>query len=565
MGLTNHLRGMRRLLTIVSILIRQRMFLAPFRFLFFPSEQIEKPIRNYLSKDRLRKSRAEIAKETLEKLGPTYVKLGQFLSIRPDLVPPDFCKAFKKLQDQVAPFPFEQAQRELREELKKEYTEIFSEFDEIPMAAASVAQVHRARLRTGEEVAVKVQRPGIQEAMTSDLFIMLRFAYLMERFIPSLRKNRPVMLVQEFSRWTERELYFRQEGKNALHFAHNFKDYPRVRIPKVYREFTTRKILVMEHIRGVNIVHATDQNLDKKALAQLIADSMLKQIFVDGFFHGDPHAGNILLVNGDTIVYLDFGIVGHVCEDLQAWIFDILYGMSVCDVSRVITSFLELCNVKEDEIDYTAYRRSMNEVLSELPIYEEAGVPFSQMMERFLNTSLEFGIRIPQDFVLVSKALTTFEGTCLSIDPDINIIEHLRTFVRKHVTKGLDFDDVLKQLKAGPFEMRRVNRLVVKHGARALKFLDNPTIRISGEGGGAVAGGGDTTGLNIAYGFIIAALVLFAALLGNGSEFEQWLRSFLPLPRLPILPLVSLACATGLWLSLVFRNRRTKGTKISGR
>lgn len=181
------------------------------------------------------------------------------------------------------------------------------------------------------------------------------------------------------------------------------------------------------------------------------------------------------------------------------------------------------------------------------------------------ETFIEFGIRIPQDFVLVSKALTTFEGTCLSIDPDINIIEHLRTFVRKHVTKGLDFDDALKQLKAGPFEMRRLNRLVVKHGARALKFLENPTIRISGEGGGAVAGGGDTTGLNIAYGFIIAALILFAALLGNGSELEQWLRSFLPLPRLPILPLVSLACAAGLWLSLVFRNRRTKGTRISGR
>ncbi len=566
MGLiTTHLRGMRRLLTICVILIRQRMFLVPFRFIFSSLEQIEKPIRNYLSEEEgLRRSRAELAKETLEKLGPTYVKFGQFLSIRPDLIPPDYCRAFKKLQDRVAPFPFAQVQRELRNELKKDYTELFSEFDETPLAAASVAQVHRARLKTGEEVAVKVQRPGIQAAMTADLFIMLRFAYLIERFIPSLRKNQPVMLVQEFTRWTEKELYFRQEGKHALHFAHNFKDYPRVRIPKVYRELTTRKILVMEHIRGVNIFHAPDQGVDKKAIAELIADSMLKQIFIDGFFHGDPHAGNILLVNGDSIVYLDFGIVGYVNEDLQAWIFDILYGMSVCDVSRVIRSFMELCNVKEDMIDFAGYRREMNEVLSELPVYETAGVPFSQMMERFLNTSLAFGIRIPQDFVLVSKALTTFEGTCLSLDPDINIIEHLRSFVRKHVTAGLEFGDVLKQLKAGPFEMRRLKRLALKHGSRALKFFENPTIRIASGEGGTLGSGGDATGMNIASGFIIAALIVFAALLSNESDLERWLRTFIHLPRLPILSLISLAGAGFLLLSLALRNRGKKGDTFSG-
>jgi ubiquinone biosynthesis protein len=558
MGLTNHLRGMRRLLAVCVILLRQRMFLTPFRLLFSSTDQIESPISTFLSADDSRKSRAELAKETLEKLGPTYVKFGQFLSIRPDLVPPDFCKEFKKLQDQVAPFPFSQVIRQFRTELKKDYIGIFSEFDETPMAAASVAQVHRARLRTGEEVAVKVQRPGIQESMTSDLFIMLRFAHLIERFIPSLRKNRPVMLVQEFSRWTERELYFRQEGKHALHFAYNFKNYPGVRIPKVYREYTTKKLLVMEHVRGVNIFHAPEQGIDKKAVAQLIADSMLKQIFIDGFFHGDPHAGNILLTEGNTIVYLDFGIVGYVCEDLQTWIFDILYGMSVGDVSRVIRSFMELCNVEEDDIDFAGYRRSMHEILSELPVYEESGVPFSQMMERFLNTSLAYGIQIPQDFVLVSKALTTFEGTCLSLDPDINIVEYLRSFVRKQVTTGLDFDDMLKQLKAGPFEMRRLKRLVFKHGSRAVKFFEDPAVRITSEGSGSFANGGDATGLNIAYGFIIAALILFAALLGNESDLEQWLRSFLHLPRLPILSLLSLAGAAGLWLSLFLRNRPRK-------
>ena len=553
-----HLRGMKRLVTICFILFRQYMFLVPYRYLFAPSAKLEKAIGKYLAPKRPKVNAPEVAKETLEKLGPTYVKFGQFLSVRPDLIPPDFCAEFKKLQDRVSPFPFAQVQRELWNELKRDPAEIFSEFDETAMGAASVSQVHRARLKTGEEVAVKVQRPGIKEAMTSDLFVMLRFAYLIERFIPSLRKNHPVMLVQEFSRWTDRELYFRKEGKNALLFLQNFRDYPGVKIPKVFREYTTGRILVMEHVQGVNVLQAPEHGIDRPAAARLIADSMLKQIFVDGFFHGDPHAGNIMLVGRDTIAYLDFGIVGYLSEDLRAWIFDILYGMSKRDVTRVIGSFLELCNVREDDIDIAGYRREMNEVLTELPVYEVAGIPFSSMMERFLNTSLEYGIRIPHDFVLVSKALTTFEGTCLSLDPEIKIVEHLRAFVQKYMTTGLAFEDVLNGLTAAPFETARLKRLVLKHGSRALKFFENPTVRIANEGPAAMASGRDASGVNIAYGFIIAALILCAGLLSNESDLERWVRTLVPLPGLPLLPLACLAGAAGLWVRLVLRNRLKK-------
>ena len=559
-SILTHLRGMKRLLTICLILFRQFMVLGPYRFIFAPRAKLEKVVGRYLSSERPRISEAELAKETLEKLGPTYIKFGQFLSVRPDLISPEYCREFKKLQDRVPPFPFAQVQRELRNELKRDYTEIFSEFDETPMAAASVSQVHKARLRTGEEVAVKVQRPGIREAMISDLFIMLRFAYLIERFVPSFRKNRPVMLVREFSRWTDRELYFRQEGKNALHFSYNFKEYPGVRIPKVYREYTTRKVLVMEHIRGVNILHAGNHGVDKKAAARLIADSMLKQIFIDGFFHGDPHAGNILLVDRDTIAYLDFGIVGYLPEEMRSWIFDILYGMSEGDATRVIASFLELCNIGKDEINFAGYSREMNEVLSELPVYEAAGIPFSQMMERFLNTSLEFGIPIPHDFVLVSKALTTFEGTCLSLDPEIRIVEHLRTFVRKYIAKEFKFDDLLKQLKAAPFELQKLKRLTLKHAARMIRFFDDPSVRVV-NGTGAAAPGGNASGANIAYGFIIAALILSAAILANESTFERWLTSFLHLPAIPLLPLAAMAAAACLWVRLAFRNRSKREAK----
>jgi ubiquinone biosynthesis protein len=554
-----HLRGIRRLIAIGLVLLKQGAAYGPRRLLFGSAERIRQVVGKYLASAEPRKSAAELARETLQKLGPTYVKFGQFLSIRPDLVPPEFCEAFKTLQDRVPPFPFSQVERELRQELKRDLGEIFSEFDETAMAAASVAQVHRARLRTGEEVAVKVQRPGIREAMVADLFIMLRVAHLIERFVPRLRKNRPVMLVQEFTRWTDRELYFRQEGKNSLHFTYNFRDYPGVRIPKVYREYTTRTILVMEYIRGVNVFQAAERKADCTAVARLIADSMLKQVFIDGFFHGDPHGGNIMVVDNETIAYLDFGIVGYLSADMRSSVFDILYGMSERNTNRVLESFFELCNVREEDIaDLPAYRREMNEILSDLPVYELAGVPFTQLLERFLNTSLGYGIPVPHDFVLVSKALTTFEGTCLSLDPEIRIVDHLRSFVRKNTAAAFTFDELLKKLKTGPYELGRLTRMLQKHGAKALTFFDDPTVRIDSTGSSSLGNSGDLMGVNIAYGFIIAALILFAGLVGNGSDLERWLRTQLPLPSWPILPLASLGSAGILLINLALRNRRHK-------
>ena len=557
-SLFTRLRSIKRFFSIGLILFRQVIILWPYRLLTARYSKRDQVLGPYLRPGRPGQSAPELAKETLEKLGPTYVKFGQFMSIRPDLIPADYCNEFKKLQDKVLPFSFAQVREELNHELKRDYTEIFSEFNETALAAASVSQVHRARLHTGEEVAVKVQRPGIRTEMVSDILLMLFFANLLTRLVPSLRKHEPAVLIQEFSRWTDRELYFRQEGKNALHFAYNFKDYPGVAFPKIYREHTTRKILVMEYIQGVNVLHAPDNGVDKKAAAKLIADSMLKQLFIDGFFHGDPHAGNILIAKNGTIAYLDFGIVGHLSEELRACIFDILYGMSKGDVTRVISSFLELCDTREEEIDFPGYRRQMNEILSELNIYEATGIPFSQMMKRFLYTSLEFGIRIPHDFVLVTKALTTFEGTCLSLDPEVNIVELLRAFVQKHIMKAPGFDGLLKQLLATPFEMARLKRMALKHGARAIKFLDNPTVRIVSGGAGADGAGSGNPGVNIAYGFTIAALILSAALLSNESDLERWLKLRLCLPDIPVLPVLSLAAAAGFWLRLVRRNRREK-------
>jgi ubiquinone biosynthesis protein len=558
MAIVKYGRSIIRFVTISLILARQLFINLPYKFIFVPRPKSRKAIGKYLKTRRPKISVPAVAKETLEKLGPTYVKFGQFLSIRPDLVPAEFCNEFRKLQDKVPPFSFAHVKKQLEKELKREYTDIFSEFDEIAVAAASVSQVHRARLRTGEEVAVKVQRPGIREEMEEDILIMLFFAILLEKFVPSLRKNQPVMLIHEFSRWTDRELDFNQEGKNALHFSYYFKDYPRVTIPKVFLEHTTERILVMEFIHGVNTLEAPSESIDKKATAHLIAESMLKQIFVDGFFHGDPHAGNIFLMGRNAIAYLDFGIVGYLSEDLRAWTFDILYGMSEGDIERVIESFLELCNVSEEDVNVALYRRQMNEVLSELHICEMAGIPFTHMMERFLNTSLEYGVNIPHDFVMMSKAIATLEGTCLSLDPDIKIVEYLKPFVQKYLTTVPEWDDVIQGLKRGPFELSRLKRLIAKHGIRALHVLERPTFRIEGGEFRNIVREMEKSSVNVAYGLLIAALVIFSASLSNESAFEEWLKHVFHLPIMPILSLVSLAAAGYLWLRLYLRNRPIK-------
>jgi ubiquinone biosynthesis protein len=558
MSIKKYIGSVKRFIVICLILAKQLLINLPLRFILVPRPKSRKAIGKYLKTRGSKINAPVIAKETLEKLGPTYVKFGQFLSIRPDLVPPNYCNEFRKLQDKVPPFPFAHVKKELENELKREHTDLFSEFDEVPVAAASVSQVHRARLRSGEEAAVKVQRPGIREEMEEDILIMLFFAIILEKFFPSLRKNQPVMLVHEFSRWTDRELDFCQEGKNALHFSYYFKDYPGVKIPKIFMEHTTEKILVMEFVHGINTLEAPPESIDKKAVAHLIAESMLKQIFVDGFFHGDPHAGNIFLLEKNTIAYLDFGIVGYLSEDLRAWTFDILYGMSEGNIGRVVDSFLELCNVSEEEVNVALYRRQMNEVLAELHICEMAGIPFTHMMERFLNTSLEYKIDIPHDFVMMSKAIATLEGTCMSLNPDIKIVEYLQPFVQKYITKVPEFDDVIKQLKSGPFELEKIKRLFVKHGVRALHILERPTFRIEGGEFRNIVREMEKSSVNIAYGLLIAALVIFAASVSNESAFEFWLKKEFHLPIMPILSVTSLLAAGYLWLRLYLRNRAKK-------
>jgi ubiquinone biosynthesis protein len=555
MSIRRYTGSVGRFVVICLILARQVLVHLPLRARITVVHR-RREIDRYLKTRRRRLRGPELLKETLERLGPTFIKLGQFLSIRPDLVSAEYCNEFRKLQDHVPPIPVAQVHRVIEEELGGDPARIFSEFDEVPVAAASVAQVHRARLHCGVEVAVKVQRPRVREEMEEDILIMLFFARVLDRLVPALRKNQLAMIIHEFSRWTDRELDFRQEGRNALQFAAHFAGRADVTFPGVHLDYTTERLLVMEFIRGRNLLDAAPGSFDRDAVVRLIAGSMLQQIFVHGFFHADPHTGNIMLLGSDRIAYIDFGIVGYLSEELREWTFDILYGMAKCDTTRIIESFLELCDVDAERVNLRAYRRRMNEILSELRICQVANIPFTHLLERFLDTSLEFGIDIPHDFVIMSKAIATLEGTCLSLDPDLRIADFLQPFVNTYATTVPDLDTALERLRAGPFEVRRLERLAVRHGVRLLRMLERPTFRIEGREFRNIVREVEKSSLNVTYGLLIAALIVFSATVSNESGFELWLKSTFHLPIVPILSIGSLVVAAYLWLRLFLGNRR---------
>ncbi|MBI5201270.1 MAG: AarF/ABC1/UbiB kinase family protein, partial [Elusimicrobia bacterium] len=271
-----------------------------------------------------------------EELGPTFVKLGQVLSTRPDLLPEGFADELTKLQDAAAPLPFSEIRRVLDLELKGRTDDLFSSIDETPLGSASMAQAHAARLRSGESVVVKVQRPGIRHTLTVDIEILREFAELMEEHIEGIKRHRPRRAVEELIRKLESELDFSREAANAERFAAQFEGDPTVHVPRIYREATTTRLITMEFIEGVKANQAAAADgLDAREVAARLSDLVLRQIFLYGFFHADPHPGNVRVLPGNVICFLDYGQMGYLDGSEREDFADLLAGVAKRDASHV--------------------------------------------------------------------------------------------------------------------------------------------------------------------------------------------------------------------------------------
>jgi ubiquinone biosynthesis protein len=378
---------------------------------------------------------AERMRLALEELGPTFIKLGQLLSTRPDIIPKAFVVEFSKLQDNVPSFPFAELQAQINIELKRPVTEIFSFLETTAIAAASIAQVHRARLLSGAEVVVKVRRPGVVELVETDIDLLMGLALLMERHMPGSDIYDPVGLVREFARTIRREMDFSREGRTIETIRNNFAGDPTMHFPQVYWEESAKGVLTLEYMEGikVNNLYALDQaGFDRRLIARRGADAFLKMVLEHGFFHGDPHPGNVLILPGNIICLLDYGMVGRLDAKLKDYLTDILLAIIRRDVDEVISLLIHSGEIA-DVVNTRALRRDLSEFIDsyyEIPLKE---IEVGRLLLEFIELITTYRISIQADLMLLAKALVTIEGMGRELDPEFDMVEHLRPFMEREI------------------------------------------------------------------------------------------------------------------------------------
>ena len=464
-----------------------------------------------------RLTRSERVRMAMEELGPTFVKLGQILSTRPDLIPVEFVREFSKLQDHVPAFAYEEVRQIVEGELGGAIEDVFEAFQETPLAAASIGQAHRARLKDGEDVVVKVQRPGIRKTIEVDLEIMLHLASLMERHLEEGEFHRPASIVDEFARAIEKEIDYTIEASHIERFARQFQDDMSVYVPKVFREASTGRVLTMEYVDGIKAseVDRIDQEgLDRKILTARGADLILKQIFEHGFFHADPHPGNIFFLPDNVICYLDYGMMGRIDRQTQEDFADLVYGFSRRDESKTTHALLKLAQYDEQP-DLGILERDVADFMGQHLYKPLKDLEMGKLLQQLLELIAHHRLHIPQNLFLMLKALTTVEGVGLSLDPDFDMMERTTPFI-KHVRtarmhpKRLAGDmlesgaDLLRLLQVIPGELREIMKQL-KQGKAKIEFEHR--------GLEPMLATHDQISNRIAFSIIIAALLIGSALI----------------------------------------------------
>ncbi|HWR07391.1 ABC1 kinase family protein [Sporomusa sp.] len=383
-----------------------------------------------------------------QQLGPTYVKLGQIASTRPDLLPPEIIGELEKLQDKVPGFPFEEVRSVLQAELGGTLEEIFQHFEPEPLAAASIGQVHQAVLKTGETVAVKIQRPNIAADIETDLEILYELASLAERRFHWAETYQLVDMIDEFAKALRNELDYTSEARNAEKISKQFINNPMIYVPKVYWDYSTRKVLTAEYIEGIKISKSEkleQQGYNLSLLAERFAKGIFHQIFMEGFFHGDPHPGNVVVLPGEIIAFLDFGMVGRLSAEMKYNLSSVVIGL-MRQNSDDLTKAIFRIGVVPDTVNRLQLREDID-LLQE----KYYGVPLSKVslgeaISSIFAVSLKHKIKIPADLVLVGKALLTMEGVVEKLDPGLSILDIAEPFGQKLLLERLHPKNLTKAL-----------------------------------------------------------------------------------------------------------------------
>ena len=384
-------------------------------------------------------STPEKVRHILEELGATYIKLGQILSTRPDLIPKEYIDELSKLQDEALPLGFEDVKVVVERELGKSLEDVFSHFEPTPIASASLAQVHRARLRSGESVVVKVQRPNIAKTIEADISLLYQLASLMEARIPEARRYNLVGIVDEFAKTIRRELDFMREGRNAERFAKNFSPVEYIKVPRVYWEYTTKRLLCLEYIEGIKVSRVEElrsRGYNLELLAERLAHAFMKQFFVDGFFQADPHPGNLLILEGECIAMVDFGMMARIESELRDKLADLAIALVNKDVERVVEQLLRI-GIVTPESDLKEFRSDIEDLILEYYETRLSQVNIAALLNEMLEIALKHRVMMPPNFAFLIKSMVTIESVARALDPEFNFTLVAKPFVKEMIRQRL--------------------------------------------------------------------------------------------------------------------------------
>ena len=462
-------------------------------------------------------SRWERMRLVLEELGPTFIKFGQVMSTRADLIPIDLIHELEKLQDSVPPFSEEKAVSLVEHEFGKPISELFESFSHSPLAAASIAQVHKAILLEGEEVVVKVQRPGIDRIIETDLEIMFHLATMMEKHVEGMKTFNIAKIVEEFEKAIQKELNFAIEASNLERFGNNFQKDPNIYVPKCFRNFSTKKILTMEHIDGIKIsdiesIQAND--LDCKIIARRGADLILKQIFEFGFFHADPHPGNVLVLPENVICFLDYGMMGTLTRTTRELITSMAAGAINHDIDKIIRNLLRLC-----ESDGEVKKQKL-----ELQITELIERYFNQSLEQMdmaalINDLVRFfpenNLIMPSDLYLLGRTMLLQQGNGEVLDPDFNVAIHIEPYLIKMIRERLHIRKIAKDLFISSEELVQLMKELPFEVREIIEKVKNGTIKmdIEHKGLNPMLGTHERISNRISFAIVLASMIVGSSLI----------------------------------------------------
>lgn len=414
-------------------------------------------------------------RSALEELGPTFIKIGQVLSTRPDILPESFIQEFEKLQDRVKPEKYEVMKNIVESELKGKIDDIFQSFEKSATASASMAQVHRAVLKDGREVVVKIQRPNVKETMLGDIAILKRLVRLIEH-VPQANVMDPKEVVDELESSVKRELDFLNEAENIRKFYQFNHDVKYIRCPEVYDNYTTSNVLVMEYIEGFKIIDTdklNNQGYDMDDIARKLASNYFKQIFEDGFFHADPHPGNILIADR-KIAYIDFGMMGTLDDFMREKLNMFLQGVAERNIEAIVQAVFRI-GIKKGKIDSKKLYSDIEQIYNSYVEVSLDDVDLPQMIEEIFKVCRKNNISLPKEVTMLVRGVLTIEGVIAKLAPEINIMDIAVPYVKSQIINSKNYrDDVIEQLE-------NLYRLSKSGTKIPLKFLELINCMLSGK------------------------------------------------------------------------------------